>query len=119
MRILYGVVGEGMGHATRSRVVLEHLLTQGHDLQLVMSGRAQDFLRRVFADQPRVRIHEIFGLHLVQDKEGIDRSASLWSNLSGAPEALAKNLMTYDAVAASFQADCVISDFESWAYFYA
>ncbi|MGZ6077015.1 MAG: glycosyltransferase family protein, partial [Myxococcaceae bacterium] len=23
MRILYGVVGEGMGHATRSRVVLE------------------------------------------------------------------------------------------------
>ena len=29
MRILYGVVGEGMGHAIRSRVVLEHLLRAG------------------------------------------------------------------------------------------
>ena len=25
MRILYGVTGEGMGHATRSKVTLEHL----------------------------------------------------------------------------------------------
>ena len=25
MRILYGVVGEGMGHAMRSRVVIDHL----------------------------------------------------------------------------------------------
>ena len=30
MRILYGVTGEGMGHATRSKVVCEHLLAQGH-----------------------------------------------------------------------------------------
>ena len=26
MRILYGVVGEGMGHAMRSRVVLDELI---------------------------------------------------------------------------------------------
>jgi len=26
MRILYGVVGEGMGHAMRSRVILDHLV---------------------------------------------------------------------------------------------
>ena len=32
MRILYGVVGEGMGHATRSRVVIAHLLEQGHEV---------------------------------------------------------------------------------------
>ena len=44
MRILYGVVGEGMGHATRSRVVIEHLLAQGHEVHVVVSGRAQRFL---------------------------------------------------------------------------
>jgi uncharacterized protein (TIGR00661 family) len=38
MKILYGVVGEGMGHAMRSRVVLDHL-TQQHDVQVVVSGR--------------------------------------------------------------------------------
>ena len=30
LRVLYGVVGEGMGHATRSRVVVEHLARAGH-----------------------------------------------------------------------------------------
>ena len=44
MRILYGVVGEGMGHAMRSRVVLDHLVGQGHEIQIMASGRASDFL---------------------------------------------------------------------------
>ncbi|MGH9333683.1 MAG: glycosyltransferase family protein, partial [Vicinamibacteria bacterium] len=34
MRILYGVVGEGMGHATRSAVVIEHLLSAGHEVKV-------------------------------------------------------------------------------------
>ena len=42
MRILYGVVGEGMGHAMRSRVVLEHLFGQGHEVEIMVSGRASD-----------------------------------------------------------------------------
>ena len=41
MRILYGVVGEGMGHATRSAVVLSHLIARGHELRVVVSGRAR------------------------------------------------------------------------------
>lgn len=119
MRILYGVVGEGMGHATRSRVVLEHLVRSGHVLHVVVSGRAHGFLREVFADNPAIEVTEIVGLHLVQDVEGIDRSASLWSNLGQAPESLRHNLRTYAEVAGRFAAQLVISDFESWAYFYA
>ena len=38
MKILYGVVGEGMGHAMRSRVVLEHLVAQGHEVEIMASG---------------------------------------------------------------------------------
>ena len=49
MRILYGVVGEGMGHATRSRVVIEHLLAAGHHVGVVASDRAFPFLARAFA----------------------------------------------------------------------
>ena len=37
MRILYGVVGEGMGHATRSRVLLEEL-TKEHEVHIVVSN---------------------------------------------------------------------------------
>ena len=33
MKILYGVVGEGMGHAMRSRVILEHLVKMPEDIE--------------------------------------------------------------------------------------
>jgi uncharacterized protein (TIGR00661 family) len=40
MRILYGVVGEGMGHATRSKVVIEHVEIKG--LTIRYSGGAME-----------------------------------------------------------------------------
>jgi hypothetical protein len=59
MRILYGVVGEGMGHAIRSRVVLEHLVSQGHVIEIMASDRAVDFLRKHFPE-----VHRTHGLLL-------------------------------------------------------
>ncbi|MCK6502799.1 teichoic acid biosynthesis protein [Myxococcota bacterium] len=123
MRILYGVVGEGMGHATRSRVVLEHLLAQGHELHVVVSGRAFGFLRQAFAaragDGPgTVDVQEIVGLHLVYEGGAVDKSESLWSNLGQAPEGIQHNLQVYEQVVGSFQPDAVVSDFESWAYLF-
>ena len=50
MKILYGVVGEGMGHATRSKVVLSYLQSRGHQLKVVVSGRAYKFLQKFFDD---------------------------------------------------------------------
>jgi uncharacterized protein (TIGR00661 family) len=119
MRVLYGVVGEGMGHATRSRVVIEHLLGQGHDVHVVVSGKAHDFLRKILDPHPRAGVTEIAGLRLVQADGVIDKSRSFWANLGDAPEALVKNLGAYVDVAAAFRPDAVISDFESWAYTYA
>jgi len=37
MKILYGVNGEGMGHATRSEVVIGSLLGE-HDVRVMASG---------------------------------------------------------------------------------
>lgn len=124
MRILYGVVGEGMGHATRSRVVLEHLLSRGHELHVVVSGRAEGFLKGVFGDRSGVGpgtidITGIHGLKLVLDEVGVDRSASLWTNLEAAPEGVLRNIAAYAEVALELQPELVISDFESWAYLYA
>ena len=47
MRILYGVAGEGMGHATRSRVVVDDLIEE-HDLRLVASSDAHTYLAEHF-----------------------------------------------------------------------
>jgi uncharacterized protein (TIGR00661 family) len=120
MKILYGVVGEGMGHATRSRVVLEHLLRAGHTVRVVVSGRAHRFLVERLRQYPNVTIEEIHGLTLRYFSNRVDRSESLFENLRQAPAGLSKNLDVYRRVAeAGFSPELVISDFESWAALYA
>lgn len=120
MKILYGIVGEGMGHATRSRVIVEHLLDRGHELRIVVSGRAHSFLKDRLADRPNLTIHEIEGLHLEMDEDGIDLLETVLSNLELAPMRLRHNLRVYRDVAEDgFAPDLVISDFESFAYLYA
>ncbi len=54
-------VGEGLGHATRSAVVLERLLFSGHEVKVVVSGRAHAFLRDRFSRRKGWAIEEIDG----------------------------------------------------------
>ncbi|MBM4367629.1 MAG: teichoic acid biosynthesis protein [Deltaproteobacteria bacterium] len=116
MKILYGVVGEGMGHATRSRVVIEHLLSQGHELKVVVSGRAHGLLSRAFAGRDRIDIDEIHGLFMRYEGNALDVGRSVLANLGQAPVGLARNIAAY--VRLGFDPDAIVSDFESWAFFY-
>jgi uncharacterized protein (TIGR00661 family) len=119
VRVLYGVVGEGMGHATRSLVVLEHLARAGHEIRVVVSGRAHGFLVKKLASFPKVSVEEIHGLTLQYFGNALDRTQSVFANLKNAPEGIKKNIKVYRRVAESgFVPDVVISDFESWAALY-
>jgi uncharacterized protein (TIGR00661 family) len=119
MRLIYGVVGEGMGHATRSRVLLEHLLARGHEIHVVVSGRAHAFLKDKLKDRAGITVQEIEGLNLRFEGNDLDLSESVLSNVDKLPSALRKNVDAYRALVGDLPAECVISDFESFAYFYA
>ena len=114
MKILYGVVGEGMGHAMRSRVVLEHLIASGHDLQIMASGRAVDFLARRFAG-----VNRIHGYHMITDENRVRLGRTLWSNVLGGVTGVPQNIAAYFELLGQFRPEAVISDFESWTYLYA
>jgi uncharacterized protein (TIGR00661 family) len=114
MKILYGVVGEGMGHAMRSRVVLEHLVGQGHELEIMASGRAMDFLAKRFEG-----VNRIHGLHMIYEENRVRRGKTLWSNVLSGATGVPKNIAAYFDLIKGFKPDIVISDFESWTYFYA
>lgn len=113
MRILYGVVGEGMGHAIRSRVVLAHLLERGHDIEVMASGRAQTFLAQHFP-----RVNDIHGFHLVSAENRVQLGKTLWSNILAGAAKLPKNIAAYFDLIDDFEPEVVISDFESWTYYY-
>lgn len=109
-----------MGHATRSRVVIERLAAQGHEVKIVVSGRAHRFLTERLAAYTSVSVEQIEGLTLRYLGNALDRSASIFHNLKNAPQAVAHNVDVYRKVAeAGFQPELVISDFESWAALYA
>jgi hypothetical protein len=85
MKILYGVPGEGMGHATRTKVIVTHLLEKGHDVKIVSSDKAFGFLRQAFPG----RVYEIEGLHFAFKKGKIvpvdltdpTQVASIWTKV--------------------------------------
>lgn len=113
MRILYGVVGEGMGHATRSRVVLEHL-TKHHDVHIVVSGRARDYLAKRFEN-----VHNIWGFTLNYEGNSVKKWQSVLQNLKGAVTGFPQNVRKYFELVDEFKPDAVISDFESFSYLFA
>jgi uncharacterized protein (TIGR00661 family) len=114
MRILYGVVGEGMGHATRSMVILKHLAAH-HEIEVVVSGRAHAFLKRAF---PSLKIHEIAGLNMIYEDNTVKRKRTLWDFIKKLP-AFSENFETFVRINEAFRPELVISDFESFAFLFA
>lgn len=113
MRILYGVVGEGMGHAMRSRVVLEHLLGAGHEIEIMASGRAAEFLHKRFEG-----VHRIHGLHMIYEENRVRRGKTLWSNVVAGVAGVPQNIAAYFDLVSDFRPEVVVSDFESWTWLY-
>ena len=115
MQILYGVPSEGMGHATRSKVVIDYLLQQNHDVQIVSSGRAFHFLNKYFPNM----VHAIEGYHLAYKNAEVSMPKTFFSTLKDAPKKLQVNFLQYKNLHKNLHPDLVISDFESFTHFFA
>jgi uncharacterized protein (TIGR00661 family) len=115
MKILYGVPSEGMGHATRSQVIIQHLLLQGHEVTIATSDRAFELFSKTFPG----RCFRIEGLHLKYEQGAVDKSATFAHLMANAPEGLVTNVQQYFRMWKEEVPDVVISDFESFTYYFA
>jgi uncharacterized protein (TIGR00661 family) len=106
MRVLYGVNGEGMGHATRSHVVIDALLAR-HDVRVVASGAAFRYLRDHLP-----RVEEILGPSFAIDEGEIRRWATVRRNLLQVPRQLPATVKRWMTVIDEWHPDVVITDFE-------
>lgn len=114
MKILYGVVGEGMGHAMRSQVVIKQLLDWGHEVNIVVSGNAYNFLKKQFEG-----VNKIWGLTMVMEDNEIQKTDTIVEVLKGSFAGLPENIRSFFNMAEAFMPDMVISDFETWSALYA
>jgi uncharacterized protein (TIGR00661 family) len=102
-----------MGHAIRSRVVLEHLIKNGHEIEIMASGKAQRFLSQHFAG-----VNKIHGFHLILKENRVKYLGSLWSNILKGLAGIPQNIAAYFRLIEDFHPEAVITDFESWTYYY-
>lgn len=105
-RILYGLCGEGSGHATRARVVLRHLAARGHELRIASFDRGAADLR------PEFEVLEIEGLRLSGRDNRVSKLGTLRENL-GRLKSGARRLRAFRREGFErFEPELVVCDFE-------
>ncbi len=111
MRILYGVTGEGLGHAMRSRVIAQHLYARGHEVKLAASGRAHAYLARYFPD-----VDQIPGFAMTYRDGEVSRRKTMRRTLRAVRPAVRESVAMYRTAISGFQPDVCISDFDSFSH---
>ncbi len=113
MKILYGVNGEGMGHATRSEVVIGGLLAD-NDVRVMASGAAFKYL------EPRLgEVSEVFGPSFAMDHGEIRRWATVTHTVAAARRELPGSVRRWMAAVHEWRPDVVVTDFEPLSGIYA
>ena len=109
-RIIYAVSGEGMGHAIRSKVIIEHLLKKKHDIIIVCGGNAYHFLSKHFDNVYKIECHRIIykNNQAMHFKTAVDYLRKL-------PKNSAKNFKELLRIMVKFDPDMVITDFEPFS----
>jgi uncharacterized protein (TIGR00661 family) len=108
--IFYGVCGEGRGHATRVKTMVEEL-RQRHDIHIFAPAMAHEMLEPLYRNSS-VRVHRIPGLCFAYDRlHRVHFGKTGWSAaqyLLGLPEQVRRVSRMID----SHKPDLVITDFE-------
>ena len=108
-RILYSVCGEGMGHAIRSSVIIEHL-SKDNEVIIFASERAYDFLSEKFDN-----VYYIEGFNTVYTKNKAEYRSTFVAGMKDLPKNLKYNMKILYSIARTFKPNIIISDFEAYS----
>ena len=103
--ILYGVAGQGFGHSSRSKEVINYLISRGHKVKILTHDAGIKNL------SPYFDVEEIFGLRFTYQNNQVKYLPTLFNNLLKSKEVLT-SLNMANKIAKSFKAQIVFTDFE-------
>jgi uncharacterized protein (TIGR00661 family) len=90
-------------------------LEKGHTVCIISSSRAFTFLDKAFPG----KVIEIKGFHFAYKNAEVSKTATFMSNLKAAGKNLVYNTGKKQLIEKNFMPDFVISDFESFSFFFA
>ncbi len=106
VRIVYGVSGEGSGHSSRARVVLEHLLASGHEIKVVSYDQGYANL------SPDFDVVETEGLHIATSENRVSVVKTFTENLSRLSDGIRRLKEVRAQCFREFRPHAVLTDFE-------
>lgn len=113
-KIVYGVISVGFGHATRSKVTIDHLKKQGHKVLIITSNNVYDYYKKYYNN-----LYNIEGLELVFKKNSVLNFQTLLKNLQKASKKTYDKLVKVKEIIEEFNPDIFISDMESFTSYIA
>jgi uncharacterized protein (TIGR00661 family) len=106
-RIIFGVCGDGRGHSTRSKVVIDYLISKGHQVKILTNRVAYAYFNEIYDD-----VVKISGLELVYKDQKVDFLRTAFKNIKNTTLTSYDNLRTFFSEVWSFKPDFAITDFE-------
>lgn len=106
LRIVYGVSGEGVGHASRAREMVSHLEGRGHQVMVVSYGKGYRDLSSKF------QVFETEGLTIETIDNAVSVVKTFTENLARLAPGQKKLSELKHQLFDEFQPHCVITDFE-------
>lgn len=115
MRILYGICGDGMGHAVRSAVVTSHLIAAGHEVRPVVSS---DSAASYFQRATGLPCETVLAPSAHFEKNRVDVLGTIAKNVMHLGAGIVGNAPAFVRSVAQ-PPDVVISDFDAWSAYVA
>jgi uncharacterized protein (TIGR00661 family) len=111
-RIIYGINGEGLGHATRSKPIIQ-ALSRKHELKIFAGRRAYDYLVKEF------NAEKIYAFDIIYSKNAVAIFRTFIKNILLFPFFGISSIVRIFLAMKEFKPDIVISDFEPLTHFVA
>jgi len=106
-RILYGVAGEGSGHSSRAKEIINYLLKRGHEVKIVSYDRGFANLKKMM----NFDVEEITGLGFAYRNNRVNYAETALKNFLMSPK-LAESFYKTVKIFDKFKPHIIFSDFE-------
>lgn len=104
-KVLFGVINWGIGHATRSSVIIDELLAKGFRVEILSNGKALEFLRNRY--QQRCVYHRAYRFNVPYNTDSLLSYLRLGVGLMCS---FLYDSLKVKALTKTTQYDCIISD---------
>ncbi len=105
-RIIYGIQSDGLGHYSRSKVVIDHLISQGHEVKILTSDRVYDLMKNDYD------VEKIARISFVYKNNKVNYTRTMYKNFVMFPSIIKNGMRKTTKIFKTFMPELVITDLE-------